>query len=146
MAKDVAGVTMGWTLPGVSTKGWKQVSLDTAAPLKDRGNDIQPRAVVDGLFTWYRVEFELPEARKGEWIPWLARVCASGNGYMWLNGHNIGRHWECGPQRDFFLPECWLNFGEGQKNVLVFGLRQTANGAHLQAIEIRPYEDAAELR
>lgn len=64
---------------------------------------------------------------------------------MWLNGENIGRHWEAGPQRDFYLPECWLKFGE-EKNVLVFGLRQTENGALLNAIEVLPYPDAAEYR
>ena len=68
------------------------------------------------------------------------------SGRVTLLPGRISRHWECGPQRDFFLPECWLNFGTGQKNVLVFGLRQIANGARLQAMEIRPYENAAELR
>lgn len=64
---------------------------------------------------------------------------------MWLNGHNIGRHWEAGPQREFYLPECWLHFG-GKKNVLVMGLRQTANGAVLKAIEVAPYPQGAEIR
>ena len=84
--------------------------------------------------------------KANEWIPWMARINASGNGYMWLNGHNIGRHWEAGPQREFFLPECWLHFGKGRKNVLVMGLRQTANGAQLKAMEIAPYREMAEIR
>jgi hypothetical protein len=56
---------------------------------------------------------------------------------MWLNGHNIGRHWEKGPQREYYLPECWLNFGG--KNVIVLGLRQTMNGAKIEAAEVAPY-------
>jgi hypothetical protein len=44
------------------------------------------------------------------------------------------------------LPECWLNFGGGKKNVLVIGLRQTANGAVLKAMEIAPYRNMAEIR
>lgn len=75
----------------------------------------------------------------------MAKINASGNGYMWLNGQNIGRHWEAGPQREFYLLECWLSFGK-KKNVLVFGLRQTVNGALLNAIEIAPYPDAAEIK
>ena len=64
---------------------------------------------------------------------------------MWLNGNNIGRHWEEGPQREFYLPECWLNFGG--KNTLVFALRQSATlGALLNAVEIAPYENDAEMR
>jgi hypothetical protein len=39
-----------------------------------------------------------------------------------------------------------LKFGKGQKNVLVMGLRQTANGADLKAIEIATYSNMAEIR
>ena len=63
---------------------------------------------------------------------------------MYLNGHDIGRHWELGPQREFFLPECWLDFGPGKTNVLVLGLRQTMNGAKLNAAEISPFAGFAD--
>lgn len=145
-AADVAGVTQGWTNPGFSSKKWKKVDLDIVNEIPRKGNGIQPQSEPNGLFTWYRVEFSLPEMDPKVWIPWLAKINASGNGYMWLNGHNIGRHWEAGPQREFYLPECWLNFGKQKKNVLVFGLRQTANGATLKAIEIAPYPLSAETR
>lgn len=144
-AADAAGVTAGWTQPGFVPKGWQTVKLDTEMEIPRKGNGKQPKGEPDGLFTWYRIEFELPEKDPAVWIPWLARVNASGNGYMWLNGHNIGRHWEAGPQREYYLPECWLNFGS-RKNVLVMGLRQTANGAVLKAVEIAPYAGAAEVR
>lgn len=144
-ATDMAGITAGWQLPEYSPANWEKVALDSNCNIPEKGNDIQPKGSPDGLFTWYRIEFELPEQQSGVWIPWLARINASGNGYMWLNGHNIGRHWEAGPQREYYLPECWLNFGS-QKNVLVMGLRQTANGAVLKALEIAPYPNAAEIR
>ena len=86
------------------------------------------------LLTWYRIEFELPKTAA---IPWRILLDASGNGFMWLNGHDIGRHWEIGPQREFYLPGCWLNFGG--KNVLVLGLRQTINGAMIRSAEVSPY-------
>lgn len=145
-AADVAGVSLGWNMPDCPAQGWQTVSLDTTSEIPSKGNGTQPKSQPDGLFTWYRIEFELPSPREGVWIPWLARINASGNGFMWLNGHNIGRHWEAGPQREYFLPECWLKFGKGQKNVLVMGLRQTANGACLKAIEIAPYANMAEIR
>lgn len=144
-AVDVAGITEGWQLPDFHPAGWTQVTLDTTCEIPGKGNGVQPKGMPDGLFTWYRIEFELPEQQKNVWIPWLARINASGNGYMWLNGHNIGRHWEAGPQREYYLPECWLHFGK-QKNVLVMGLRQTANGAVLKALEIAPYAQGAEIR
>ena len=130
-----------WTRPGVSLQGWEKVSLDTERVLARKGNGIQPQGQRDGLLTWYRIEFELPELASpaAASIPWRLLLDASGNGFMWLNGHDIGRHWEIGPQREFYLPECWLNFGAGRKNVLVLGLRQTVNGAQLRAAEVSPY-------
>lgn len=146
VAKDLAGVSNGWTTAALNANGWEKIALETDGVIPRKGNNIQPKGDHDALLTWYKVEFELPEAENGVWIPWRLLVNASGNGYMWLNGHNIGRHWEVGPQREFYLPECWLNFGKGKKNVLVFGLRQSANGAKLKAVEIAPYANDAEIR
>jgi len=145
VAKDMAGVQEGWNMPDFDDTQWQTVKLDVKADIARKGNNIQPKGKLDGLFTWYRVEFDLDSPAKKTWIPWMAKINASGNGYMWLNGHNIGRHWEAGPQREFYLPECWLNYDK-KKNVLVFGLRQTENGAVLNALEILPYPAAAERR
>jgi hypothetical protein len=146
VATDLGGVAAGWNRPEFAAAGWETVNLETAMPVPRKGNGIQPKAQPDGLVTWYRLDFELPAADPQVWIPWRLLVNASGNGYLWLNGHDIGRHYEAGPQREFFLPECWLNFGPGQKNVLVLGLRQTIHGAKLNAAEISPYPNAAEIR
>jgi hypothetical protein len=144
VATNLGGVTSGWTQPEFDAHGWGKVALDTSLAIARKGNGIQPKAHQDALFTWYRLEFELPAVPAGEWIPWRLLINVSGNGFMWLNGHDIGRHWEIGPQREFYLPECWLKFG-GEKNVLVLGLRQTINGATIKAAEVSPYPDAAEL-
>ena len=144
-ATNMAGVTAGWTETSFTPTDWETVRLDTQVEIPHQGNQIQPKGTPDGLFTWYRIEFTLPEKADGIWMAWMARILASGNGYMWLNGHNIGRHWETGPQREYYLPECWLNFGGG-KNVLVLGLRQTENGSVLKAMEIAPYKDSIEFR
>jgi hypothetical protein len=142
VATNLGGVTAGWTQPGFAAHDWSKVALDTNSPITRKGNGIQPKDRHDALLTWYRLEFELPAMPVGQWIPWRLLINASGNGFMWLNGHDIGKHWEAGPQREFYLPECWLNFGG--KNVLVLGLRQTVNGAKLNAAEVSPYPDSAE--
>jgi len=134
VAKDLPGITNGWTLPDLDTKNWIKVMLDTTSVIPRKGNNIQPNETPTALVTWYRVEFTLPDS--ADQSTWLARINASGNGYMWLNGKNIGRYWEAGPQREFYLPECWLKFGKQEKNVLVFGLRQTNSGALVKALEI----------
>lgn len=144
IATNLGGVTAGWTQPGFAASGWSKVALDTNTPIARKGNGIQPKGRQDALLTWYRLEFELPAKPAGEWIPWRLLINALGNGFMWLNGHDIGKHWEAGPQREFYLPECWLKFG-GEKNVIVLGLRQTINGGTIKAAEVSPYPDAAEL-
>lgn len=108
-------------------------------------SDHKPQGKRDGLLTWYRVKFNLPVQEKGIWVPWRALINASGTGYIWLNGHNLGRYWEEGPQREFYLPDCWLKFGA--ENTLVIGLRQSEKfGALLESMEILPYYEDAEYR
>ncbi len=145
VALHTGGVAAGWTQAGFDAKDWANVALDIKDFIPRKGNNIQPKGNHDALMTWYRLEFELPATPEGKWIPWRLLINASGTGYMWLNGHDIGRHWGVGPQREFYLPECWLNFGKGNKNVLVMGLSQAMNGAVLHAAEVSPYPDAAEL-
>ncbi|HEY8901619.1 MAG TPA: beta-galactosidase [Chthoniobacterales bacterium] len=137
VATDLGGVAAGWTSPDFAPKDWKKVALDTTEPIARKGNGIQPKAQQDALLTWHRLEFDLPDTAEARATPWRLLIKASGNGYMWLNGHDIGRHWEEGPQREYYLPECWLNFGG--RNVIVLGLRQTVNGAKIEAAEIAPY-------
>ena len=41
-----------------------------------------------------------------------------GKGYVWVNGHNLGRYWRIGPQQCLFAPSAWLNRGSNQVVVL----------------------------
>lgn len=41
-----------------------------------------------------------------------------GKGLVWVNGHEIGRFWEIGPQQTLYVPGCWLNEGENDIYVL----------------------------
>ncbi|HJR10719.1 MAG TPA: beta-galactosidase [Rhodanobacteraceae bacterium] len=44
-------------------------------------------------------------------------------GYLWVNGHLLGRYWHIGPQRRLFCPGVWLR--EGDNDVLVLDLHRT---------------------
>ena len=44
-------------------------------------------------------------------------------GVIWVNGHNLGRYWDIGPQQQLYCPACWLK--KGSNEVLVFDLHQT---------------------
>ncbi len=41
-----------------------------------------------------------------------------GKGLVWVNGHNLGRHWKIGPQRSLFCPGVWLQKGGNEIIVL----------------------------
>jgi beta-galactosidase len=41
-------------------------------------------------------------------------------GYVWVNGHNLGRYWKIGPQQSLFLPATWLK--QGTNSVVVLDL------------------------
>ena len=47
-----------------------------------------------------------------------------GKGYVWVNGHNLGRYWRIGPQQSLFLPAPWLK--KGQNEVVVLDLEETS--------------------
>lgn len=43
---------------------------------------------------------------------------ALSKGFVWLNGHNLGRTWNIGPQTSIFVPAPWLQ--QGTNEVVVF--------------------------
>lgn len=56
-----------------------------------------------------------------------------GKGIVFVNGKNIGRYWNIGPQQTLYVPGVWLN--KGNNNIVVF--EQINNGikTELKAIE-----------
>jgi beta-galactosidase len=44
-------------------------------------------------------------------------------GIVWVNGHNLGRYWNIGPQNRLYCPASWLN--KGLNEIIVFDLHQT---------------------
>ena len=129
-----AGVEAQWWKPEFNDRLWDPVAIGSAAQTGD------------ALLTWYRLKFELSPPKPGVWVPWRLRLDATGNGFLYLNGHALGRYWQAGPQHDFFLPECWLNFGAGQSNVVSLSLRPTDKGAAIESATVEPYAEFAEKR
>ena len=91
------------------------------------------------------MEFQLPSTASALSVPWKLHLEADANAFVTLNGHLLGRYWSAGPQRDIWLPECWLNFGPEAKNVIELQARPTADapvGKIIKQAEVRPYEQA----
>jgi beta-galactosidase len=43
-----------------------------------------------------------------------------GKGTVWINGHQLGRFWDIGPQQTLYVPGPWLR--HGPNDVIVFDL------------------------
>jgi beta-galactosidase GanA len=43
-------------------------------------------------------------------------------GILYVNGHNLGRYWNIGPQQRLYCPAAWLK--KGRNELLVFDLFQ----------------------
>lgn len=41
-----------------------------------------------------------------------------GKGIVFVNGHNLGRYWNVGPQQTLYVPGCWLK--KGKNEVVIF--------------------------
>ncbi|WP_037577082.1 beta-galactosidase [Phaeacidiphilus oryzae] len=52
-------------------------------------------------------------------------MSAWAKGAVWVNGHNLGRYWETGPQHRLYCPAEWLR--PGANEILVLDLHRTAS-------------------
>jgi len=138
-----AGIEGRWWETALNDRHWETASIGPG----DRSDRSDPSdRDSKNLLTWYRLNFKLAPPKPGVWVPWRLRLNANGNGFLYLNGHPIGRYWQAGPQHDFFLPECWLNFGHDQTNLLTLSLRPAEKGAAIQSALVEPYAEFAEKR
>jgi beta-galactosidase GanA len=48
-------------------------------------------------------------------------------GVVWVNGHNLGRYWEIGPQKRLYCPASFLK--QGRNEMIIFDLHQMAPAA-----------------
>ncbi len=118
VGKDQKGLIGPVTVNGTPLKGWEHrpVLLEDLGKLsfaKRRGGETGP-AFYRGSFTVDEAGFTFLDLRG-----W-------GKGYVWVNGHNLGRYWSTGPQRAVFVPAPWLKVGANEVIVLdLFGPTET---------------------
>ena len=44
-------------------------------------------------------------------------------GYVYINGHLLGRYWDFGPQQRLYCPAVWLK--EGENEIVILGMTET---------------------
>ncbi len=133
LSAEPVGVRGGWYQPGYDATHWKVCKMGDAAP--DAG----------ALLHWYRMEFTLPEVAADIWVPWCLKIDASGNGLLYVNGHWIGRFWQNGGQREYYIPDNWLR-PAGEANVIAVCLRPVDKAPGVHAAAVLPYRVYAEYK
>jgi len=113
---DRKGITDRATLNGMTLMKWEvfRFPLDeqwvASLPPRQRAAT-RPGAFIKG-------SFELREVADT-----FLDLSGYQKGYVWVNGHNLGRYWNIGPQQRLYCPAPWLR--RGSNEVLVLDLLQT---------------------
>ena len=96
---------------------WKQYSL----PMEDLSGLDFSRPLAEGTPGFYEFTFEAQETADTflDFEGW-------GKGCVLVNGFNIGRFWEIGPQKRLYIPAPLLK--KGQNTILIFETEGKAGG------------------
>ncbi len=117
---DRKGITDRVLLNGMTLMNWEirgfPMSERYIASLSSDGNELSKPGV------FFRGTFSL-EKRADTFIDMTNFV----KGFVWINGHNLGRYWETGPQTRLYCPAPWLR--EGENEIIVFDLHKTTPGS-----------------
>jgi beta-galactosidase len=113
---DRKGITDRVTLNGMTLMNWKVYNLpmDKKYIFELRSSGVTQKK--PGIF--FRGTFFI--SKSGDTF---FDVTNYTKGIVWINGHNLGRYWDIGPQKRLYCPESWLY--EGANEILIFDLQLT---------------------
>lgn len=122
---DRKGITDRVTLNGITLTNWQTYPL----PMDEKWiSHLQPTSTSEttkGKF--FKGNFELSEP--GDVYLDMSNYK---KGVVWVNGHNLGRYWNKGPQFRLYCPGSWLK--KGRNEVVVFDLHQ-ATAASVKGVK-----------
>lgn len=113
---DRKGITDRVTLNGMTLMNWETFLLPmdpafvTKAAQPDRGIDTRKGQFFKGQFSL---------SQTGDTYFDMSRYS---KGILYINGHNLGRYWNIGPQQRLYCPASWLKKGENE--IIIFDLHQ----------------------
>lgn len=113
---DRKGITDRVTLAGMTLMNWDVYLL----PLSDRWVGSLQAGPADATRpgTFFRGTFQLDKPADT-----FIDMTGYRKGVVWVNGHNLGRYWDIGPQKRLYCPAPWLRAGANE--VIVFDLHKT---------------------
>ncbi len=113
---DRKGITDRVTLNGMTLMNWDVYSLPFDAKYISKIKKAAPSPDRRGYF--FKGEFNLDKTADTYFD-----MSNYSKGVLYVNGHNLGRFWEIGPQKRLYCPASFLN--KGKNEIVVFDLLQT---------------------
>ncbi len=116
---DRKGITDRVTLNGMTLMDWKitPYAVDEKF-IKDQQINFKKPVTNNNYCNFFKGNFELKET--GDTYFDLNNYS---KGILYINGHNLGRYWNKGPQQKLYCPASWLK--KGSNEILVFDLLQS---------------------
>lgn len=112
---DRKGITDRVTLNGMTLMNWEVFNLPMEEKFISGLNPSGKTETKPGIF--FKGTFSLEKTGDT-----FLDITAFQKGIVWVNGHNLGRYWNIGPQKRLFCPASWLNKGENE--IILFDLHQ----------------------
>jgi beta-galactosidase len=112
---DRKGITDRVTLEGMTLTNWEIFKLPMDDKFISTLKPKYPEGFNDGVF--FKGGFELNTVADT-----YLDLSNYKKGVIWVNGHNLGRFWNVGPQFHLYCPANWLHAGKNE--VIVFDLHQ----------------------
>jgi len=118
---DRKGITDSATLNGIALMNWKVYKLPMDRKfiydLRSSGKTLNK----PGIF--FKGNFFLSRLESNTSSDTFIDISNYIKGIVWVNGHNLGRYWNIGPQKRLYCPASWMR--EGSNEIIVFDLHQT---------------------
>jgi beta-galactosidase len=114
---DRKGITDRVTLNGMTLMNWKVYNLPMDKKYMYNLRSSGKTANKPGIF--FKGNFSL--IRTGDTFFDISNFK---KGIVWINGHNLGRFWDIGPQKRLYCPASWII--QGMNEIIIFDLHQTA--------------------
>ena len=115
---DRKGITDRVTLNGMTLMDWQTtlVPLDETF-IKTKKPDLKIKVDADKPCNFFAGSFDLSQTGDTYFD-----MSGYSKGVLYVNGHNLGRFWNIGPQQRLYCPASWLK--KGKNKILVFDLLQ----------------------
>mgnify|MGYP000815074368 FL=1 len=120
---DRKGITDRVTLNGMTLMNWEAFNIPMSSEYVS--NLKESDTVRPGMF--FKTTLQLDKA--GDCYIDLKDFT---KGLVYVNGHNLGRFWNVGPQYRLYCPGVWLK--EGTNEIIIFDMHQTEPGV-IQGVE-----------